>query len=218
MAESDNSTIRVAVIEDQTPIRESLAWLINDSPGFRCTGAFGSMEAALPKLGDDLPEVLLMDIGLPGMSGIEGVREVKLRWPQVVILMLTVYEDNDHIFHALCAGACGYLLKKTTSEQLLESIRDALNGGAPISPEIARQVINLFQRFLPPSHADYGLTPHERRLLKLIVDGHNYKSAAVELGVTVNTILFHVKSIYDKLHVHSKSAAVAKALRERLLD
>lgn len=218
MAESDTSTIRVAVIEDQTPIRESLAWLINDSPGFRCTGGFGSVEAALVKLGDDLPDVLLMDIGLPGMSGIEGVKEVKRRWPQVLILMLTVYEDNDHIFHALCAGACGYLLKKTTSEQLLGSIRDALNGGAPISPEIARQVINLFQRFAPPDHADYGLTPHEKRLLKLIVDGHNYKSAAVELGVTVNTILFHVKSIYDKLHVHSKSAAVAKALREHLLD
>lgn len=218
MPSNDTSKIKVAVVEDQTPIRESLAWLINDSPGFRCTGGFGSMEAALVKLGDDLPDVLLMDIGLPGMSGIEGVKEVKRRWPQVLILMLTVYEDNDHIFHALCAGACGYLLKKTTSEQLLGSIRDALNGGAPISPEIARQVINLFQRFAPPDHADYGLTPHEKRLLKLIVDGHNYKSAAAELGVTVNTILFHVKSIYDKLHVHSKSAAVAKALREHLID
>lgn len=218
MSLNNPSIIKVAVVEDQTPIRESLAWLINDSPGFRCTGAFGSMETALTKLGDDLPDVLLMDIGLPGMSGIEGVKEVKRRWPQVLILMLTVYEDNDHIFHALCAGACGYLLKKTTSEQLLGSIRDALNGGAPISPEIARQVINLFQRFAPPDHADYGLTPHEKRLLKLIVDGHNYKSAAVELGVSVNTILFHVKSIYDKLHVHSKSAAVAKALREHLID
>lgn len=218
MSSNDTSKIKVAVVEDQTPIRESLAWLINDSPGFCCTGAFGSMEAALTKLGDDLPDVLLMDIGLPGMSGTEGVKEVKRRWPQVLILMLTVYEDNDHIFHALCAGACGYLLKKTTSEQLLGSIRDALNGGAPISPEIARQVINLFQRFAPPDHADYGLTPHEKRLLKLIVDGHNYKSAAAELGVTVNTILFHVKSIYDKLHVHSKSAAVAKALREHLLE
>lgn len=176
------------------------------------------MEAALAKLGGDLPDVLLMDIGLPGMSGIEGVREIKQRWPQVLILMLTVYEDNDHIFHALCAGACGYLLKKTTSEQLLKSIRDAIDGGAPISPEIARQVINLFQRFAPPAQANYGLTPHERRLLKLIVDGHSYKSAAAELGVTVNTILFHVKSIYDKLHVHSKSAAVAKALREHLLN
>ncbi|MBL8168662.1 MAG: response regulator transcription factor [Acidobacteria bacterium] len=218
MSSTDPVTINVAVIEDQTPIRESLAWLINDSPGFRCTGAFGSMEAALAKLGGDLPDVLLMDIGLPGMSGIEGVREIKQRWPQVLILMLTVYEDNDHIFHALCAGACGYLLKKTTSEQLLKSIRDAIDGGAPISPEIARQVINLFQRFAPPAQANYGLTPHERRLLKLIVDGHSYKSAAAELGVTVNTILFHVKSIYDKLHVHSKSAAVAKALREHLLN
>ncbi len=218
MSSTDPVTINVAVIEDQTPIRESLAWLINDSPGFRCTGAFGSMEAALTKLGGDLPDVLLMDIGLPGMSGIEGVREIKQRWPQVLILMLTVYEDNDHIFHALCAGACGYLLKKTTSEQLLKSIRDAIDGGAPISPEIARQVINLFQRFAPPAQANYGLTPHERRLLKLIVDGHSYKSAAAELGVTVNTILFHVKSIYDKLHVHSKSAAVAKALREHLLN
>lgn len=218
MKSNDDPVITVAVIEDQTTIRESLAWLIDDSPGFRCTGSFDSVEAALPRLKADLPQVVLMDIGLPGMSGIDGVREIKLRWPQTQILMLTVYEDNDRIFNALCAGACGYLLKKTTSERLLESIREVLQGGAPMSPEIARHVVEIFQRFSPPEHADYGLTPHEIRLLGLMVAGHTYKTAATQLGVSVNTVSFHVKHIYEKLHVHSKSEAVAKALREQLLD
>ena len=118
---------------------------------------------------------------------------------------------------ALCAGACGYLLKKTPSARLLESLREAMNGGAPMSPEVARRVVNLFQRFRPPQHVDYHLTPHEVRLLKMLVEGHNYKTAAAELGVTVHTISFHLRSIYEKLQVHSKSAAVAKALRNRLV-
>ena len=131
--------------------------------------------------------------------------------------MLTVYDDDERIFGALCAGACGYLLKKTPAARLLECLREAVDGGAPMSPEVARRVITLFREIRPPQHADYHLSPHETRLLKLLVEGHNYKTAAVELGVTVNTISFHMRHIYEKLQVHSKSEAVAKALRNRLI-
>jgi DNA-binding NarL/FixJ family response regulator len=130
--------------------------------------------------------------------------------------MLTVYDDDERVFDALCAGACGYLLKKTPPARLLESIREAAQGGAPMTPEIARRVVSLFRQFRPPEQVDYQLTPHELRLLKLLVEGHNYKTAAAQLGVSVNTVCFHIKQVYEKLQVHSKSEAVAKALRNRL--
>jgi DNA-binding NarL/FixJ family response regulator len=131
--------------------------------------------------------------------------------------MLTVYEDDEYIFDALCAGAGGYLLKKTAPARLIESVREAMNGGAPMSPEIASKVIKLFRDIRPPERADYNLTPHETRLLKMVVEGHNYKTAAAELGVSVTTVAFHMRNIYEKLQVHSKSEAVAKALRNRLV-
>jgi DNA-binding NarL/FixJ family response regulator len=133
------------------------------------------------------------------------------------LLVLSVYEDDDRIFEALCAGASGYLLKKTSPARLLDGLREAVNGGAPMSPEVARRVITVFREIRPPENSDYQLTPHETRLLKLLVEGHNYKTAAAELGVSVNTISFHLKHIYEKLQVHSKSEAVAKALRNRLI-
>lgn len=126
--------------------------------------------------------------------------------------------DDERIFDALCAGACGYLLKKTPPARLLESLREAVAGGSPMSPEVARRVIALFRDIRPPERADYELTPHETRLLKLLVEGHNYKTAAVELCVSVNTVSFHMRRIYEKLQVHSKSEAVAKALRNRLIN
>lgn len=175
------------------------------------------MEEALDKIGSNLPDVVLSDIGLPGMDGIDGVRLLKERYPSLTILMLTVYEDDDRIFNALCAGASGYLIKKTPPARLLESIREARNGGSPMSPEIARRVVNLFREIRPPDRADYRLTPHELRLLKLMVEGHNYKSAAAELNVTFNTVCFHIKQVYEKMQVHSKSEAVAKALRNGLI-
>ena len=161
--------------------------------------------------------VALVDIGLPGMSGIEGMRLLKDRHGDLLMLMLTVYNDDERIFDALCAGACGYLLKNTPPARLLASLEEVVMGGSPMSPEIARRVVTLFKHVHPPEKADYQLTPHEMRLLKLLVDGHNYKTAAKELGVSVNTISFHMRRIYDKLQVHSKSEAVAKALRHRLV-
>jgi DNA-binding NarL/FixJ family response regulator len=151
------------------------------------------------------------------MDGIEGIRILKERHPALLVLMLSVYDDNERIFDALCAGACGYLLKKTPPARLIESLKEASAGGAPMSPEIARKVVTLFRDFRPPERADYQLTPHELRLLKLLVEGHSYKTAATELGVTVNTVSFHLRHIYEKLQVHSKSEAVAKALRDHLI-
>jgi DNA-binding NarL/FixJ family response regulator len=135
----------------------------------------------------------------------------------MALVVLTVYEDNDRVFEALCAGASGYLLKNTEPSRLLEGLREAVSGGAPMSPEIARKVVDLFLRFRPPERAQYNLTPHELRLLKMLVEGHSYKTAAAELGVSINTIAFHVQNIYGKLQVHSKSEAVARALKENLL-
>lgn len=166
---------------------------------------------------DPLPDVMLIDLGLPGMSGIEGIGLLRKRFPEMALLVLTVYEDNDRVFQALCAGATGYLLKNTPPARLLEGLREAVEGGSPMSPEIARQVVELFRKFRPPERAQYDLTPHELRLLKLLVEGHSYKSAAVKLNVTINTIAFHIQNIYGKLQVHSKSEAVARALNENLL-
>lgn len=208
--------IKTAIIEDRTEIREGIARLVERAPGFTCTGAYGSMEEALARISGNMPDIVLCDIGLPGMSGIEGMRILKEQHPQLVALVLTIHTDDERIFDALCAGASGYMLKTTTPQKLLESLKEAVAGGAPMSPEVARRVIGLFRDFRPPSQATHDLTPHEVRLLKLLVDGYSYKAAASELGVTVNTIKFHLRSIYDKLQVHSKSEAVAKALRHGL--
>ena len=209
--------IKGAIIEDLRDIREGLAVLINGTEGFRCTGAFRSMEDALESIERELPDVALVDIGLPGMSGIDGIRILKGRHPGLAMLMLTVYQDDDRIFDALCAGACGYLLKNTAPARLLASLEEAVMGGSPMSPEIARRVVTLFREIRPPEKADYQLTPHETRLLKMLVEGHNYKTAAKELSVSVNTISFHMRHIYEKLQVHSKSEAVSKALRHGLI-
>lgn len=209
--------IKVAIIEDLRPIREGLAMLIGGTDGYSCTGSYRSMEEALEKIKHEVPDVVLSDIGLPGMDGIQGMRILKERYPEMTILVLSVYDDDDRIFDALCAGACGYLLKKTPPARLIDSLKEAAMGGAPMSPEVARRVIKLFRDFRPPERADYELTPHETRILKLLVEGHSYKTAAAELGVTVNTISFHLKRIYEKLQVHSKSEAVAKALHNRLI-
>jgi len=173
---------------------------------------------ALLAIGANLPDVVLSDIGLPGMSGIEGIRILKEKYPNLLLIMLSIYDDDERIFDALCAGACGYLLKKTPPVRLLESLREAVAGGSPISPEVARRVITLFRDVRPPTKAEYDLTPHEKRLLKMLVEGHNYKTAALELNVSINTISFHMRHIYEKLQVHSKSEAVAKALRDRLVN
>ena len=216
--EPENRSISVAIIEDQPDIREGLALLIGGTPGYRVAATFGSMEEALPNIGKRLPDVALIDIGLPGMSGVEGIRRLRVQHPELLLLVLTVYGDDERIFEAMCAGACGYLLKKTPPAQLLESLRDVVNGGAPMSPEVARRVVQLFQKFRPPDSSDHHLSATEMRLLKLLAEGHHYKTAAAEMEISINTVSYHLRSIYRKLQVHSKSEAVAKALRDRLIQ
>jgi DNA-binding NarL/FixJ family response regulator len=218
MTEKTTDPIKTAIIEDQDEIREGLASLIGFTPGFKCTGSYRSMEEALDRIKMNIPDVVLSDIGLPGMDGIQGIKMLKDRYPNMLILMITVYDDDERIFDALCAGANGYLLKRIPPMRLLESLREAVDGGSPMSPEVASKVIRLFREFRPPEAVDYDLTPHEVRLLKLLVEGHNYNTAAKELKNSINTVKFYIKRIYEKLQVHSKSEAVAKALKERLLD
>lgn len=207
--------LRVWLIEDLRDVREGLKLLINGTPGFVCAHAFRSVEDAL-SAANEAPDILLTDLGLPGMSGIEGIRLFRARWPATAILALTIHEDSDKIFNALCAGATGYLLKNTPPARLLAALQEAAEGGAPMSPEVARRVVELFRDFRPVS-ASFDLTPQERHLLKLLVEGHHKKTAAHEMGISFHTVSFHLKHIYEKLQVHSKSEAVAKALREHLV-
>ncbi len=209
--------LRAALVEDDDLVREGLRALIDGSPGFRCVGAWASVEDALAGLAGATPDVLLMDIALPGVSGVEGVRLVRERHPSVEILMLTVLAERARIFESICNGACGYLLKNTPPERLLGALREAKEGGAPMSPEIARKVVELFRRTAAPA-PDAGLTPQETRLLALLAEGHSYEAAAGRLVVSVNTVRNYIRSIYEKLHVHSKSEAVSKALRLGLIS
>jgi DNA-binding NarL/FixJ family response regulator len=208
--------ISVVIIEDEREVRDGLAMLIGGTAGFACVGKFRSVEDALKNL-RSRPDVVLTDIGLPGMDGIEGIKVLRGRLPDTPFIALTVYDDNERIFAALCAGACGYLLKNIQPSRLLDALRETVAGGSPMSPEVARRVVHLFRTFRPPAGADYHLTEQEIRILGMLVDGHHYKTAAVELGISTSTVSFHLKNIYEKLQVHSKTEAVAKALRENLV-
>ncbi|MGO4882040.1 MAG: response regulator [Bryobacteraceae bacterium] len=209
--------VGVAVIEDQKETRDGIAFLINHTAGFECRHAYASMEAAMEGIGENPPRVALLDIGLPGMSGIEGVRALQERYPEIAPVMLTVYKDDDRIFQAICAGACGYLLKQTPPARLMEAVAQIAEGGAVMSPEVAIRVVELFRKAPPRDLGAAGLSPQEMRLLKLLTDGHQNKTAAAELGISVHTVNFHLRSIYEKLHVHSRSEAVARALRDGLI-
>ena len=210
--------IRVAIVEDDRPTREGLGILVGGTPGYACVGTYGSVEEAIASIGRAAPDVMLLDIDLPGMSGSEGVSLFKQTCPALEILMLTVHAGQDKVFESICNGACGYLLKETPPAKLLEAIAEAQHGGSPMSPEIARKVVTLFKKTGPPEKLDQQLTPQETRLLKLLVDGYKYRGAAQQLNISVNTVRDHIRSIYDKLHVHSKSEAVSKALRNRLVS
>ena len=212
-----SNLMKVMVIEDLREVREGLTALINGTQGYKCVGSYYSMETALARREEDRPDVILTDIGLPGMSGIEGIPILHKQFPDVPILALTVYDNDRQIFDALCAGAMGYLLKNTPPARLLDSIKEAADGGSPMSPEVARRVVRLFREFRPPESASYHLTPQETELLKLLIEGHYKKTAAREMGISTNTVKFHLKNIYLKLQVHSKTEAVAKALREHLI-
>jgi len=206
-------TVRIVIIEDRREIREGLRTLIAYTEGYECVAAYRSMEEALPEIARSRADVALVDLGLPGISGIEGIGRLRELLPKMQCLVLSVYDDDTRVFQAICAGACGYLLKNTPPAELLAAIREAAAGGSPISPRIASKVLAIFREIHPKETSPAALTPHELRLLQLLVEGHNYRTAATEMGVSVHGISFHIRHIYEKLEVHSKSEAVAKALR-----
>ena len=210
-------SITVALIDDEHAIRKGLGLLIDGTPGYRCVGAYGSVEEALHSLSGQTPDVLLLDVNLPGVSGSEGARLLSEKYPAMQILMLTVHEEDEHIFESMCNGASGYLLKRMPPADLLGAIRDVHQGGAPMSPEVARKVVRLFRKTGPVEKIDHNLTPHEVRLLGMLAEGHSYQAAADRLHVSINTIRDYIRSIYDKLHVHSKTEAVRKALKGRII-
>ena len=211
--------LRVAIIEDDPATRDGLVTLINGETDTRCVCAFGSVEGALASRQRDDVDVVLLDINLPGMSGPEGIVPLREHWPAARVLMLTVFPDEEKVFGSICNGAVGYLLKKTPARHLLSGIRDAANGGAPMSPEIARKLVDMVRhqgaRATPPRT---DLSRQELRLLQLLADGFGYDSAGREIGISVNTVRTYVRSIYEKLHVRTKAAAVSRAMRAGLIQ
>lgn len=216
LSSNPQDAIRVAIVEDDRTTRDGLALLIGSTPGYCCVGAYRSLEESLRQLAAAAPNVVLLDIDLPGRPGSEGVPDILERCPGAVVLMLTVFDGQQHVFESICSGACGYLLKKTPPARLLEAIREVHEGGAPMSPEIARRVIRALGDTAPPVVAE-RLTPQETRLLALLAEGHSYRAAGEHLDITINTVRNHIRSIYEKLHVHSRSQAIAKALKGRLI-
>ena len=203
--------IKIAIVEDDKDIRESLTILLNGTPDFYCKQCYENAENALADLSHNPVDIVLMDIHLPGMSGIECVKELKSSLPDIEILMLTVSDNANDVFDALCAGASGYLRKNTPPSTLISSIHEALNGGAPMSMDIARMVIDSFRQ-----QQKYDLTDREKEVLKNLCDGQSYKLIAANLFIEINTVKFHIRNIYHKLEVNSKGEAVSKAIRENL--
>jgi DNA-binding NarL/FixJ family response regulator len=211
------NTITVTIVEDHADLRNGLKLILSTSPGFTVVGSYDRCESLLEELEDTTPQVILMDIGLPGMSGIEGVRKIKKIMPETHILMLTIYEDDAQVFQAVCAGADGYLLKKSSPIVILQAIEDVVGGGVPMTPSIAQKVIKMFRNFAPKPERCEGLTPREYDVLKALVDGLDYKQIAQRYFISLDTVRNHIRHIYEKLHVHSKSEAVAKALQQHLV-
>jgi len=205
--------IRVAIVEDDTVIRRSLSRIVDEARGMRCIAACATGEEALKELPDSHPEVVVMDINLPHMSGIECVRRLREQLPETQVLMLTVYEDSDSIFRALRAGAGGYLLKRCEPEQLLEGIRDILHGGSPMNSQIARKVVQAFRASEAAESLSLKLTEREAEVLDYLAKGYANKEIADKLGLSLPTVRSHLRSIYDKLHVRSRTEAVAKYLK-----
>jgi DNA-binding NarL/FixJ family response regulator len=210
--------IKVAIFEDSKALRESLEQLVNNAEGMQCTGAFSDANVLSRNMQMAKPDVVLMDINMPGISGIEAVQMIKEKYPQVQILMQTVFEENDKIFAAICAGASGYMLKKTTPQKMIEAIRETYQGGAPMTASVAVKVLQMFRSQSITEKNEYiALSEREKEILALLVKAKSYKAIAAECFISIDTVNTHVRHIYEKLHVHSKSEAVAKAINQRLV-
>jgi len=206
--------IRIAIFEDNDKLRESLAWFINSTEGYEITGHYNNCNEAASIVKKTDPDVVLMDIDMPGYDGIKGVKIIKEARPETSIIMYTVFEDDEKLFQCLCAGANGYLLKKTPPAKLIDAIQEVLEGGAPMSPIIAKKVLNSFQQLKPN---DYQLTAREKEVLQLLNKGYSTKMIAAELHIAFDTANSHLKNIYHKLHVNCGKEAIAKAIKERIV-
>lgn len=206
--------INISIVEDSDKFRETLARILNRSEGFRCISQYPNAEDALKALPEDKPDVVLMDINLPGMNGVECVRQLKQLLPKVQVMMLTVYEDTDNIFNALTAGATGYMLKQTSRDELLEAIRELSRGGSPMTTHIARKVVQSFQRTAPTAAPTEVLSPREQEVLDCLAQGFLYKEIAEKLSISYETVHTYIRRIYEKLQVRTRTEAVAKFLRK----
>lgn len=212
-----NMNIRVILFDDNTSLREGLFQLINGSPGLECVGAFANCNNIIKNMEDTNPDVVLMDIEMPGINGIEAVKLLKEKFPDIKILMETIFEDNDKIFQSICSGAEGYILKNTPPALILESIKEIHSGGAPMTPIIANKVLKMFkQNPSGQANEDFDLTTREKEILKCLVEGMSYKLIADTCFISIDTVGGHIKNIYKKLQVHSKSEAVIKAIRKNI--
>ena len=209
--------IKVILYEDNPQLREGLSMLINGTDGFEVLASFKNCNTVVEEVEALSPDVVLMDIDMPGTNGLEGLRLIRERSLSVKILMLTVFDDNKSVFEAIKMGANGYILKKTPPAKLLEYIQEANSGGAPITSSIAAQVLKMFSEFSTPTNADYHLSEREQQVLQFLVNGYSYKMIATEMFISIDTVRSHIKKIYEKLHVNSKSEAVAKAFKDRLV-
>lgn len=211
--------ISVSIFEDNKHLRETLEYLLTNTDGFECAGAYPDCSNLEADITANPCDIILMDIEMPGMNGIEATKIVKQHFPHIHILIQTVFYDDDFIFNAICAGASGYILKSTTPDGYLDAIKDVQAGGSPITPGIARRVLELFKdKILPAANAkDYNLTAQEKKVLQLLVQGKSYKMIANELFVSTDTVKSHVSHIYAKLHVHSGTEAVALALKDKIV-
>ncbi|MDP2208504.1 MAG: response regulator transcription factor [Bacteroidota bacterium] len=205
-------TIKVAIVEDDNVIRNGIEYVLNNTPGFECVGSFNSGDAALKKMIIDDVDVVLMDINMPGISGIDCVRELRKRRSDLNILMLTVYETSENIFKSLTAGASGYVLKNTPMDELLKAIKELNEGGAPMSNEIARKVIKAFQ--IKPAEETEELSKREYEIVSELAKGLTYEEIADKLFISIETVRFHIKNMYSKLHVHSRTQAVMKVFQQ----
>lgn len=210
--------IKVALFEDNNKLRESLEQLINSAEGMICTGAFADANKLIHNMQLANPDVVLMDINMPGISGIEAVKTIREKFPNVHILMQTVFDDDDKIFAAICAGASGYMLKKTAPQKMIEAVRETYQGGAPMTPSVAVKVLQMFRLQSRVENNEFiDLSEREKEILGLLVKGKSYKAIASTCFISIDTVSTHVRHIYEKLHVHSKSEAVAKAIFQKLV-